>query len=143
MYKYCLGPKVCPPIDPVPVLLRGCVDGGAIVGNASFFQCSFEADYDEFEDLTEHYWTIQETNGKSIKVDEYSGRDDYSVMVDPDCPLNDDPCCKVTSELTISESSIDLNSALVMCYAGLPIPNHDSITSSAHLCKLYCVYLIL
>ena len=141
------GPKVCPSFDPLPKLLHGDVDTGAIDGNISTFQCSFEADYGAFVSATVQYWTIKEASyaHKIIRVNETSRFAEYSVTVYSDCLANDEPCCRVTSQLKISNSSTVLNNSLITCYVELALNDgalNDgvNINSSAHLSELLYMY---
>lgn len=119
------------------MLLDGCVDSGAIDGNISSFKCSFEGDYEKFETLTKHYWTIEDIHKTLIKLYENSTYNKYSafVKVYPDCLSSDNPCCIVTSELVIDKTFISLNKAVVKCYAGFPLHGSTETNSSAHLSK--------
>lgn len=124
-------------------MLHGSINTGAIDGSVSIFKCSFEADYEEFASTTLHYWTIKKAtyDHKLIKVNETSRLTEYSVTVDSDCLPSDDPCCRVTSQLKISNSSIVLNDSLITCYVELPLNDSVKINSSAHLSKLVSVHV--
>ena len=130
-----VGPHVCPSVDPVPKLIHGCINAGAIDGDVSSFLCSFEASYDDFVKHTDHYWTIKIKGQKSIKVNETSTFEEYFVTVYPECILHEDPCCIVTTELLINRSSIAMNGTVIMCYAGLSSFGGKEVNSSANLSK--------
>lgn len=128
--------NICPS---VPELLFATVESGAIDGNASFFQCTFEADYTYFVS----YWTIMGSDQQLITVNETSPLNNYSVRVYQDCLLTTE-CCEVASELTITNTPISLDNATVTCYAGLPSPDDLIISSDAILSKhLYTVHGII
>ena len=130
--------KVCPV---VPELLNASDASGAINGDTSSFQCFFEADYTYFIS----YWTIMVSNQQfiTVTVNETNPLTNFSVRVYQDCLLTIE-CCEVTSELTITNTPISLDSATVTCHAGLPSPNDLIISSDIVLSKhLYKIHIIV
>ena len=128
------GPKKCPSVDPTPLLLKGCVDSVAVDKDIITYSCSFEANYTKFVTLTENYWKIKKLNHSTITVDDTSTFDKYSITVYQDCVLNNETCCRVTSEISINATS-EVDNATVICYAGIPILTNYTTNSSAHLSK--------
>ena len=110
--------------------MNASVESGAIDGDTSTFQCTFEANYTYFIS----YWTILGSNQQLMTVNETSLLNDYSVRVYQDCFLTIG-CCDFTSQLTITNTPISLDNATVTCYGGLPSPNDLIISSDAILSK--------
>ena len=131
------GPKVCPSVDPAPILLKGCVDAVTIEGETVTYDCSYEANYTNFKMLVNSYWIVAVPNQQSFHIDENSTIANYSVNVYEDCILNSEPCCQVTSSLHIKHVSALQNGTTVTCYAGmLSQLNNEIINSNANLSEL-------
>ena len=135
--KYIAGPKLCPSVEPAPVLLRGCVDAATIEGETITYDCSYEANYTNFKLHVNSFWIVVIPSQQPLHIDENSTFANYSVSVLEDCPLNSEPCCQVTSSLHIKHVSVLQNGTTVTCYAGmLSQLNNEIINSSANLSAL-------
>ncbi|XP_065920286.1 uncharacterized protein [Dysidea avara] len=131
------GPKVCPSvINSQLQFMKKCADVETIEGESVTYDCSYEADYTDFEHNVSSYWKVEIPNQQPIHVDRNSNHINYSVRVYGDCISKNKTCCKVTSSLTINNVSILQNGTKVSCIA-VPVvsllSNTKNTNASAHL----------
>ena len=131
VFDFASGSKVCPSVDPVPQLLKGCVDSAAVDKDTLLYNCSFEADYMEFKDLTDNFWIINVPNENPLKVSDTSTHDGYSVQVSQDCNEKNETCCSVTTTIEFNTTK-PMDNGTVGCYAKIPTSIYAA-NSSAHL----------
>ena len=112
-------------------ITQGCVDSVAVDRDTLLYNCSFEADYKQFRDLTDSFWIINIPNEDPLRLDDTSTYDGYSVQVSRDCDEKNETCCRVTTTIEFNTTK-SMDNGTVACYAKIPASTYAA-NSSAHL----------